>query len=87
MTLAYAIKLGPTIWKTSIGAQNINDLSLGIYDMVLAKFLFLNNLKRVRFFKTIFLLANTSMKMIPKKSFLFFSNTNIEFAKRPEKLT
>lgn len=48
--------------------------------MIIAKFLIQNSLETVCFFEKTFLLANTSIEMILRMFFLFFSNTDIEFA-------
>lgn len=57
-------KLGLTFWKTSIRAQTIDDSILKIYDKTLARFLLQDSLKKIWFFKEIFLLADISMKII-----------------------
>ncbi len=86
MTLAYAVKLGLTTQKTSIGAQKIDGLSLETYDIASASFSLQDNLRRVRFFEETFLLADTSMEVVLEMPFLSFSNTDVKFMEL-EKLT
>lgn len=47
MSPIYVAKLGLNIWKTSNKAQKIDCLILKTYNIVLAKFLLQNSLKRV----------------------------------------
>lgn len=55
--------------------------------MNLARFLLKDNLGKIQFFKETFLLTDTSMEVILEMLFLSFSNTDITFAKKPNKLT
>lgn len=87
MTLVYIAKLGFTISKTSIGAQKIVGLALGSDHPTLIRFSLQNSFGKIRFFKKMFLLANTSMEMILGMPFLSLSNADIKFAKRSKKLT
>lgn len=80
MTPAYAVKLGLTTWKTSVGAQKIDNLALETYGMVLARFSLQDNLERVWFFKETFLLADISLKMVLEMPFLSLNNADIKFA-------
>lgn len=77
MTSAYVIKLDPTIQKASIRAQKIDDLALEIYSIALASFLLQKRLGGIWFFEKIFLLADTSMKIVLGMSFLSFSNADL----------
>ncbi len=79
MTPAYAVKLGLTTRKISVGAQKIDGSPLETHDMTSAKFSLQDSLRRVRFFK-IFLLTNTRMEVVLGIPFLFVSNTDVEFA-------
>ncbi len=81
MTPAYAVELGLTTRKTSIGAQKIDGLPLEIYSIASASFLLQNNLRRVQFFEETFLLTNTSIEMILGILFLSLSNANVKFVK------
>ncbi len=80
MTRAYAMKLGLTTWKTSVGAQKIDGLLLETYGIVLASFLLLDNLGRVRFFEKTFLLAESSIEVVLGIPFLSLNNVNVKFA-------
>lgn len=66
MTPVYIIKLIFIIQKTNIRAQKIAIMLLEIYAMILAEFLFQNNLRRVLFFEETFLLTNISIKIVLK---------------------
>lgn len=79
MTLAYIAKLGLISHITNIRAQKIDGLALKTYEMIIAEFSIYDKLGRTRFFKEIFLLADTSMEMVLKISFLFFNNANLQF--------
>lgn len=86
MTLAYVVKLDLTIQKTSIKAEKIDGSLLAANGIASAKFLLQRILERIWFFEETIILVNTSMKVILKMSFLFFSKANIEFTEL-EKLT
>ncbi len=79
MTPAYAAELGLTTWKTSLGAQKIDDSPLETYSMASASFLLQDSLGRVWFFEEIFLLANTNIEVILEMPFLSLSNADVEF--------
>lgn len=87
MTPVYTTKLGLTTQKISVGALRIDGLLLETYDMGLARFLLQDSLKKVRFFKKTFLLADTNMEVILRMIFLSMSNVDVEFAMKSEKLT
>lgn len=74
-----ASRFGISTQQTDIGAQKIDDSALTRYDMTIARFSVQNKLDKIRFFKGIFLLADTSMKAVLKMPFLTFSNTDIQF--------
>ena len=86
MTPAYAAKLGLTTQKTSIGAKKIDGSPLKTYDILSAKFLLLNSLKKVQFFGKTFLLADISRKIVLKILFLSLNNVDVKFTEL-EKLT
>lgn len=76
MTSTYVAKLALKLRITNINAQKIDGLALKTYDITLASFLLQDRLEKVRFFEETFSLANISIKMVPKKLFCFYSNTN-----------
>ncbi len=80
MTPAYAVKLGFTTRKISVGAQKIDGLPLETHGMTSAKFSLQNSLGRVQFFKKTFLLADTNMEVVLGIPFLSLSNADVEFA-------
>ena len=82
MTPDFAIKLGLIIQKTNVSAQKIDSSALEIYDMVIAKFLFQDKLKKPSFFEKTFLLADTSMDVILEILFLTINNANVNFPGR-----
>lgn len=55
--------------------------------MTLIMFSILDSLKWISFFEKNFLLVNTSIKVILRILFLFFSNADVKFAKQLRKLT
>ena len=65
--------------KIDIGTKKINDSTLAIFNIVISIFLIIDKDEKVRFFKKIFLLANISLDMVCKISFLIFNNINIKF--------
>lgn len=75
----YATKLGFITQKTNVGASKIDDSLLETYNIVLPKFSLQNSLRKIRFFKKTFLLANTNMEMVLRILFLAPSNINCQF--------
>lgn len=80
MTPIYAAKLGLTIWKTNVGAQKIDGLTLVTYGMVIAGFSLQDKLGRVWFFEKTFLLADISREVVLGMLFLTLSNANVNFS-------
>lgn len=86
LTLAYIAKLSFAIRFINISTQKINGLALKTYKMVIIAFYIQNNFgKKKRFFRKIFLLADTSMEMVLKMLFLSLNNIYIDF--KVKKLT
>ncbi len=81
ITPAYAVELGFTARKTSVGDQKIDGSPLETYGMASASFSLQNSLGRVRFFEETFLLADTSIEVVLGIPFLSLSNADVEFAK------
>lgn len=79
MTPMFLTAFGLTTRTTNIDAQKIDVSSLKIYDMVSERFSLQNSLKRVWFFKQIFLQSETSMKMVFEIFFLALSIADIKF--------
>lgn len=80
MILAFIAKIRLRPIPTNIATQNIDDLSLEIYNIVLAIFSLQDYLRKVRFFETTFLLTNTSMEVVLEMLFLIFNNIDFEFS-------
>ncbi len=80
MTPAYAVELGLTTWRTSVGAQTIDGLPLETYSMASANFLLQDSLGNVQFFQESFLLADNSMVVVLGMLFLSLSNRDVKFA-------
>lgn len=64
---------------TNAIGQKIDESLVRIYKIVSASFLLKNSLEKVRFFKEIFLLADTNLKIVLGMPFLFLSNTDLKF--------
>ncbi len=79
MTPTFAAKLGLSPRQRGVGAQKIDGSPLETYGMASAGFLVQDKLGRIRFFEETFLLADTSMEVVLKMSFLAFSNADIQF--------
>lgn len=79
MTLRFIEDLGLSIHNTDVGTQKINGSALKIYEMATAWFFVHNKLERIWFFEEMFLLVNTSMKIVVRMLFLFFSNIDFNF--------
>ena len=77
MSPAYAKQLDLQTQKTDVGAQKIYGLSLDIFRIVITDFQVINKLGRAQSVQETFLLANTSIKVVLKMSFLTLSNANI----------
>ena len=82
MIPAYASKLDLRGCHTNIGVQKINRSTLEIFEMVLTSFQIEDKFGKAWFFQKTFLLANISVKVILRISFLTLSNTDIQFAKK-----
>ena len=82
MTPAYAKQLGLQIQKTDVGAQKIDGLLLQTFAMIIVGFQVEDKLGMARFFQESFLLAETSMEVVPGMLFLIFSNADIQFVKK-----
>ena len=80
ITPAYAAKLGLGGQETDIGAQKIDSSTLITFGMVVADFQVENKLDRTQFIQQIFLVANTTLKVILGMPFLTFSNVDVQFA-------
>lgn len=76
MTPTDAAKLGLISWKTNIGAQKIDGLTLKTFDIISARFLLQDSQKRVWFFEEIFLLVDINMEVGLRMLFLVFSNAD-----------
>ncbi len=77
MTPIYIVKLGVMTWKTDIGTQKINSLSLVTDGVILVGFSVKNKLGKVWFFEKTFLLADNSREVVLKIPFFTFSNANM----------
>lgn len=80
MTPAYIAKLCLNIKKTDFRAQKIDDSTSNTFEIVLANFQLENKLSRARFFQKTFVVANNTLEVILKISFLILSNVDIQFA-------
>ena len=78
----FAQKLGLKVWKTSIGAQKIDNFALETFEMIIADFQVENKANKPRFFQKTFLVANTKFEVILRMLFLKFSNADMLFGKK-----
>ena len=81
ITPAYAAKIDLRSRPTNVGAQKIDGSALANHDMALASFSLQDSQGRVGFFEEIFLLADTSMKIVLGMPFLAFNKADVEFTK------
>lgn len=82
ITSTYIAKLGLVIQKTNVGAQKIDGSALKTYGMVIVGFSVQNRLEKVLFFEEVFLLANTSIKVVLRIPFLIFLDADIWFVEK-----
>ena len=73
MTLAYASKLGLQVLLIDVRVQKIDDLLFKTFKMVITALQILNKHGRAWFFKNLFLLANTSIKVVLEMFFFFLA--------------
>ena len=80
--LTFTKELGLFIRDTDLGAQKIDSNILDTYEIVLAAYLVMDKVNRVRFFKETFLVANISPKAVFGMFFLTLNNADIDFLDR-----
>ena len=78
----FAQELGLFIRPTDIGAQKIDNITLGTYGMIVAVFSVTDKANWVRFFEKIFLLANINPEVVLGMSFLTLSGADVNFLGR-----
>ena len=78
----FAKQLGLPIRSTDIGAQKIDGITLDTYRMVVATFSVEDKANRVRFFEETFLVANVSLEVVLRMSFLTLSGADVDFSGR-----
>lgn len=78
----YAAKLGLSVRKTDVGAQEIDGSPCSPSGRSSQVFSLQDKLGRVQFFQETFLLANTSMEVVLGMLFLNLSSVDIRFAER-----
>ena len=79
MTPAFAARLGLITRATNAGVQKIDGSQLETYGRASAGFLLQDSLEKVQFFEETFLLADTSVEVVLKMPFIFFSNADFQF--------
>lgn len=77
MTPVYVLELGLKVRQTNVGDEKNDGSMFKIFEIVLASFQIEDKFKRTWFFSEIFLLADTSVKMILEIPFLILSNLDI----------
>ena len=68
--------------KTNVGAQKTDRSILKTYGIVIAGFQVQDKFEKTRFFQKSFLVADTSMKVIFRMSFLIFNKVEVDFVER-----
>ena len=68
---AFLKKLGLVVLFINIGVQKINSTIFETYEMVVATFLAIDQVKKVKFFEKTFLIANISSNVVLGYFFLF----------------
>ena len=79
MISVFATRLGLPICPTGIDTQKINGSALKTYGMAITGFWIQDKSGRARFVKETFLLADTSIEIVSRMSFLALSNVDIQF--------
>lgn len=82
MTPMYVFKFGFKVQITYIKTRKIYGSIFQIFKLVYRSFQAENKLKKGHFSQKIFLLADISIEVILKISFLSFDNTNVKFAEK-----
>ena len=77
--LNFAKKINLQLHKTKIGTQKVDDSKLNIFDIIIASLSKKNKEEKSCIFEKMFLLANISMNIALKISFLTLSNIEINF--------
>ena len=75
----FAQELRLLIRLTNVGAQKIDGTILDIYVIVIAVFLVIDKVNKIRFFKETFLLANVSLEVVFKIHFLTWNVADADF--------
>ena len=75
-------KLDLIIQSINIIAQKIDGTTFKIYKMIVAVFLIINQVNRVKFFEETFLIANISLDIVCEMLFLTLSSANVDFSKK-----
>ena len=79
LNLTFAQELGLLIKLTDVEAQKIDCIRMDTYEIVVRVFLVTNKANQVRFFEKIILVANVSLVVVFRRSFLTLSSTNVDF--------
>lgn len=79
MHLAYTKKIRLFIQRTDVSAYQINGSALATFGMVIVVFSVNDKNRKVRFFEKNFLLANVSLDVVFRISFLILNNTDFRF--------
>ena len=75
----FAKELGFLIRHTNLRVQKIDGIMLDTYGIVVAAFLLINKVNRIRFFEEIFLMTNISPEVVLEMLFFTLSGANINF--------
>ena len=79
---AFAKRLDLVMQTTNVSAKKINGTTFKTYEMVVAVFSMTNQANKVRFFEKTFLVANVSLDVVFKMSFLILNDADVDFLKK-----
>ena len=80
--LTFAWEPGLPIRPIDVRAQKIDGTMLDTLKNIVTAFLVTNKTNRIRFFKETFLVANVSLKVVFRMTFLILSNADVNFLGR-----
>ena len=80
--LSFAKQLGLPIRPTNVKRHKIDGTTLDPHEIVVAVFLVVDKINRVKFFEVTFLVANVSLEVVFRMLFLILSSADVDFSSR-----
>ena len=77
ISLVYIVKLDFRVYSIAVGVEKTDSFFFKIFDIVITSFQVFDKFSKIKFFKKMFLLANSNIKVVLEILFLIFSNANI----------